>query len=128
MDKVKIGGIDYSIEIKEDLVGHTGNWGETNLKKTTIALDSNMSKQRTNQTLVHEIVHGIFEEAGFEQDEDKVNRLGIVLYQVLKDNDFSFLRDERIINTKYGPYVVDEQLLDETRKIIHEKLSRRFKR
>lgn len=107
MDKVKIGGIDYSIEIKNDLVGETGNWGETNLKKTTIALDSNMSKQRTDQTLVHEIVHGIFEEAGFEQDEDKVNRLGIVLYQVLKDNDFSFLRDERVINTKDGPYVVD---------------------
>lgn len=96
MDKVKIGGIDYSIEIKNDLVGETGNWGETNLKKTTIALDSNMSKQRTDQTLVHEIVHGIFEEAGFEQDEDKVNRLGIVLYQVLQDNDFSFLRDDKI--------------------------------
>ncbi|WP_203267586.1 hypothetical protein [Streptococcus uberis] len=96
MDKVKIGGIVYQIEVKNDLAGETGNWGETNLKKTTITLDSNMSKQRTDQTLVHEIVHGIFEEAGFEQDEDKVNRLGIVLYQVLKDNDFSFLRDDEI--------------------------------
>lgn len=128
MDKVKIGGIVYQIKIKNDLVGETGNWGETNLKKTTIALDSNMSKQRTDQTLVHEIVHGIFEEAGFEQNEDKVNRLGIVLYQVLKDNDFSFLRDERIINTKDGQYVVDEQLLDESRKVIRERLSGRFRR
>lgn len=116
MDKVKIGGIVYSVEIKEDLVGHTGNWGETNLKKTTIALDSNMSKQRTDQTLVHEIVHGIFEEAGFEQDEDKVNRLGIVLYQVLKDNDFSFLRDERIINTKDGPYIAGHKIANQTGK------------
>lgn len=105
MDKVKIGGIVYQIEVKNDLAGETGNWGETNLKKTTIALDSNMSKQRTDQTLVHEIVHGIFEEAGFEQDEDKVNRLGIVLYQVLKDNDFSFLRDDKI----------DSELLKELR-------------
>ncbi|VTS14108.1 phage protein [Streptococcus pseudoporcinus] len=96
MNDVKIGGIVYQIEVKNDLAGEAGNWGETNLKKTTIALDSNMSKQRTDQTLVHEIVHGIFEEAGFEQDEDKVNRLGIVLYQVLKDNDFSFLRDDEI--------------------------------
>lgn len=116
MDKVKIGGIDYSIEIKNDLAGETGNWGETNLKKTTIALDSNMSKQRTDQTLVHEIVHGIFEEAGFEQDEDKVNRLGIVLYQVLQDNDFSFLRDERIINTKDGPYIVKQEIANQTGK------------
>ena len=92
MDDVKVGGIVYPIEIKDDLAGHTENWGETNLKKTTIALDSNMSKQRTEQTLVHEIVHCIFEEAGLEQEEDKVNRLGIVLHQVLTDNDFSFLR------------------------------------
>lgn len=116
MDKVKIGGIVYQIEVKNDLAGETGNWGETNLKKTTIVLDSNMSKQRTDQTLVHEIVHGIFEEAGFEQDEDKVNRLGIVLYQVLKDNDFSFLRDERIINTKDGPYVVGHEIANQTGK------------
>ena len=50
MDKVKIGGIVYPIEIKE--------------------------------------------EAGLEQEEDKINRLGNVLHQVLTDNDFSFLRNE----------------------------------
>ena len=92
MEEVKIGGIVYPIEIKEDFTGDTGDWGQTNFKKTTITLDSNMSKQRTEQTLVHEIVHGLFYEAGIEDDEDEVNRLGLVLHQVLTDNDFSFLR------------------------------------
>ena len=94
MDKVKIGGIVYPIEIVNDFQGETGDWGQTNFKKSKITIDSNLDKQRENQTLVHEIVHGLFYEAGIEDDEDKVNRLGLVLHQVLTDNDFSFLRQE----------------------------------
>ncbi|MFI3632796.1 hypothetical protein [Streptococcus parauberis] len=96
MDKVKIGGIIYPIEVVDDFTGNTGDWGEINFKKTRITLDSNLSEQRRSQTLVHEIVHGLFMEAGIKDDEDTVNRLGIVLHQVLKDNDFSFLRDDEI--------------------------------
>ena len=92
MDKVKIGGIVYPIEIVNDFTGETGDWGQTNFKKSKITIDSNLDKQRLNQTLVHEIIHGLFFEAGIEDDEDTVNRLGIVLHQVLTDNDFSFLR------------------------------------
>ena len=29
MDKVKIGGIIYPIEIKDDFTGETGDWGQT---------------------------------------------------------------------------------------------------
>ena len=94
MDKVKIGGIVYPIEIVNDFTGETGDWGQTNFKKSKITIDSNLDKQRLNQTLVHEIVHCIFEEAGLEQEEDTINRLGIVFHQVLTDNDFSFLRKE----------------------------------
>jgi len=50
-----------------------------------------MSRDKKEQTLLHEMLHACFNEAGFdEQDEDVVNRLGIVLYQVLKDNNLSF--------------------------------------
>ena len=97
MDDVKVGGIVYPIEIKEDFTGETGDWGQTNFKKSKITIDSNLDKQRLNQTLVHEIVHCIFEEAGLEQEEDKINRLGIVLHQVLTDNDFSFLRKKGVV-------------------------------
>lgn len=46
MDDVKVGGIVYPIEVKEDFTGDTGDWGQTNFKKTTITLDSNMSKKK----------------------------------------------------------------------------------
>lgn len=92
MKEVKIGGIVYPIEIKNDFTGDTGDWGQINYKKSKITIDSNLDKQRENQTLVHEIVHGLFMESGIKDNEDTVNRLGIVLYQVLTDNDFSFLR------------------------------------
>ena len=98
MNDVKVGGIVYPIEIKDDFTGDTGDWGQTNFKKSKITIDSNLDKQRLNQTLVHEIVHCIFEEAGLEQEEDKINRLGIVLHQVLTDNDFSFLIKYELID------------------------------
>ena len=92
MEEVKIGGIVYPIEIVNDFTGETGDWGQTNFKKSKITIDSNLEKQRKNQILVHEIVHALFFEAGIKDDEDKVNRLGLVLHQMLADNDFSSLR------------------------------------
>ena len=94
LDKVKIGGLTYDVELSNDLQGRQGNWGEIEYKSTTIRLDDRLNKQVMNQTLIHEIMHGMFSEAGIEQDEHKVDVLGKVLYQVLLDNDFSWLRDK----------------------------------
>lgn len=50
-----------------------------------------MSPTKKEQVLIHELLHACIAEAGFdEQDEDVVNRVSIVLYQVLKDNAFDF--------------------------------------
>jgi hypothetical protein len=41
------------------------------------------------------LLHACLFEAGYdEQDEEQVRRLGNVLTQVLRDNDFGFMRDE----------------------------------
>ena len=40
MDKVKIGGIVYPIEIVNDFQGETGDWGQTNFKKSKITIDA----------------------------------------------------------------------------------------
>lgn len=46
---------------------------------------------KKEQTFVHELLHACFNEAGFnEQDEDMINRVGVMLYQVLKDNYLDF--------------------------------------
>lgn len=60
-DKVKVAGIEYQVQEVEE------------------------------QVFIHELPHGCLYEAGIEeQEEDIINRVSIVLYQVLKDNKLYF--------------------------------------
>jgi hypothetical protein len=48
-----------------------------------------MSDERKEQTIVHEMLHAIHFEAGYDsedQDEDMINRTANVLHQVIVDN------------------------------------------
>lgn len=99
IDKVNVAGIDYNVELHEYDEESNGNntMGRCDHLKAVIKLNQNMSEQVINQTFIHELTHAIYWQAGFgdEQsgtEEDVVNRMSIVLYQVLKDNDFSWLR------------------------------------
>lgn len=93
--KVRIGGITYDVELndlttpRDDEIGM--QLGYCHFHKGLIEINSESTPQRQAQTLIHEITHAVFDEAGLEQDEDAVNRLSLVLYQVLKDNDFSWI-------------------------------------
>lgn len=89
--KVKVGGIYYGVEMVEDLQGKDGCWGETEYKHPTIKLDDRLNKERLHQTFIHELVHAIFFESGAEQDEHSIDIVSKVLYQVLVDNDLSFI-------------------------------------
>lgn len=96
MKKVKIGGLKYSVSEVEDLAHEErspGLLGCIDYHQLTIKVEKDLNPKMQEQTLVHELVHGVFVEAGYEQhEEEMVNRIGKVMYQVLKDNDFSFLR------------------------------------
>ena len=84
---VKVGGVNYTVEEKENLIQKDELWGEVNYFNTEINIDSSLSNDRKEQVLIHEVTHAIFLEAGYkEQDEDMINRVSIVLHQVLKDN------------------------------------------
>lgn len=91
--KIKVAGINYQVK-ETDLVvinGSTDYVGSINQARAEIEVLNSLSKTRKEQTLVHEILHACFYEAGFdEHDEDVVNRVSVVLYQVLKDNDLNF--------------------------------------
>lgn len=94
MERVKIGGLIYVVSKKPDLQGRTGDWGHILYKTQEIELDDSLSEQLENQTLIHEITHGILVEAGYtDHNEEQADRIGKILYQVLTDNDFSWLRD-----------------------------------
>lgn len=85
--KVKVGGVHYTVEEKEGLMQRDNFWGEVNYYNAEIIIDSSLSDDRKEQVLIHEVTHAIFLEAGYkEQDEDMINRVSIVLHQVLKDN------------------------------------------
>lgn len=95
METVKIGGLIYTISKKADLQGKDGPWGQIRYKTQEIELDDSLSEQLEDQTLIHEMTHGILVEAGYtEHEEDQANRIGLILYQVLKDNDFSWLHNK----------------------------------
>lgn len=97
--KIKIGGLQYEVTevecIKQN--GQPTTWmGGCHYDDAQISLLSTIGEERKRQVLVHEMVHAMLNEAGYckegDQNEDQVERLGIVLHQVLQDNDFSFLR------------------------------------
>lgn len=97
---VKIGGLIYKVaqvedlsrlEMVEDLAGMI-YYREAEMK-----IDKELPTQIANHTLIHEMTHGILQEAGYtEHEEEMADRIGKVLYQVLLDNDFSFLRPDDI--------------------------------
>ncbi|OKL36846.1 ImmA/IrrE family metallo-endopeptidase [Domibacillus mangrovi] len=90
-NKVKIGGIKYKIEEVEGMENEFDILGQILYTRGTIKVDANLAADRKEQVLVHEILHGVFFEAGIEeQDEDMINRVAMILYQVLKDNDLRF--------------------------------------
>ena len=94
-EKVIVSGVEYQVkEVDLVVVGDSTSYiGSCDYMSSEIQVIKGLTKTRKEQTLVHEILHACFHEAGFnEQDEDVVNRVGIVLYQVLKDNDLNFSR------------------------------------
>lgn len=85
---VKVGGIKYRVELAKHLPheGEGFKWGECDYQAAKIRIWKELSEQKRRQTFVHELTHAIFHEAGIDdQDEDTVNRVGIVLDQVLND-------------------------------------------
>ena len=97
LDKIKIGGIVYEVEFKE-LEAESGvQLGWCNYAKSKLEINNhNINLQKQEQTLIHEMTHAIMHEAGvgFGDDEERVvNHVGLILHQVLKDNDFSWVRE-----------------------------------
>lgn len=103
--EIKVGGIDYAVQIKDIETTEGLQLGLCDFGECRIAINSRVAEARQQQTLIHELVHAVFVESGIEveDEEDLVNRIGFTMYQVLKDNDFGFLRpnEEETIVTSY---------------------------
>lgn len=89
--EVRIAGVDYFVTIREGLNnGQNMLRGQILFDKSVIDLCPSQNHQMMSQTLLHEILHGIFYHYGIEMEEKKeeevVERLSHGLYQVLQDN------------------------------------------
>ncbi|MEK3821383.1 ImmA/IrrE family metallo-endopeptidase [Cytobacillus sp. FSL W8-0315] len=99
--KVKVAGIEYQVKEVEGNLEKFNNLGQINYFKGIIEIDDSMAADRKEQTFVHELLHACFKEAGFdEQDEDMIDRVSAILYQVMKDNQLHF--GKTIIETDSG--------------------------
>lgn len=105
---IKVGGIKYGVVVTDKFDMNENEkreylrqgiepdsltkWGEVEYQESEIRIWSGLSEQKKEQTIIHEMLHAIQHEAGIdEQNEDEVNRVALILHQVLKDNDFSWL-------------------------------------
>ena len=105
LKKIKIGGMEY--QVKEVKFGESNGdvtLGECYFETADILINENLSDNRKEQTLFHEMVHAMLFEAGsIEYDnEELVNQLGLIMYQVFKDNDFKQGKQQGKVNLNLG--------------------------
>lgn len=90
MKKIKIGGIFYQIKRERNLEdANQSVWGVTQYEESLIKIREGMSKQKEEQTLIHESLHAMLHESGIDNlanDENLVTPLGNMLYQFITDN------------------------------------------
>ena len=92
MKKIRIGGLDFEVvkEQKQFVVNYVASDGYVDYDNCKIRVWSGCSKDYANQTLCHEIIHGIIRQFNVpipeEQNEQITEALGKGLHQVLKDN------------------------------------------
>jgi hypothetical protein len=93
---IDICGVSYTIELVEEIDHDTKNMGRIYEDSSRILLKKDMSKDKIEQTLIHEIVHGVLWETGVEDklEDDQIERytqsftsaLYPVIKQLIKEN------------------------------------------
>jgi hypothetical protein len=85
---VKIGGLVYTIQECDDPRSESDEkiLGDISYTYERIRIERAIPDRVKRVVLLHEIVHGVLEHAGHEQDEQLVQIIGYGLSQVLMDN------------------------------------------
>ena len=100
---IKVGSITYDIHLVDKIVPTDADGkelqlevpegyiaeihGQQNTKNSTISIVRGCGKQYERVVALHEVVHAVLENAGFEfHDEGVVNALAYGLYNVIQEN------------------------------------------
>lgn len=92
-DKVKIGGLIYSVEEKENELRDGAQFGSSCGNTQQIVLEKSISKQLKEMVFIHEIIHQIDFVYNIGLEHQKVYQLEAGLYAFIKDNPGVFESD-----------------------------------
>ena len=88
-DTVKIGPYSIKVEVVDNLTVDREHGGEYSPRELKISLDSSLRK-RHGEIFIHEIIEAINDIYNLRINHDDMMVLGVVLYQVIKENRITF--------------------------------------
>jgi hypothetical protein len=90
--QIKILGLTYEIEEVEYISREELKLAHIDYLHQKIQILSDLGKQKKEQALMHEVLHGIYNALGLDYtDEENIQRIACVLHQVITDNRSLFL-------------------------------------
>ena len=92
--KIRILGIDYSVREVQIINDNDTIMGLCRYQANEILIKKGLSDADKKITLIHEILHAVLGQLGFENENDNENMiksLSTALYLVLSENDLGFL-------------------------------------
>lgn len=95
-------GFDWTLEFVEPTgIDNNPDWGNVNFEKHKILINSTISKQNQQETLLHELIHIALKQSGewdmlsFSEQESLVTSLSLNLYGIIKTIDlFTMFNNE----------------------------------
>lgn len=126
--KVRIGSMDYDVELTDEILvlNTQQSLGIIDYDNTKIKIANNIqSKQKQEQTFLHEVVHAITREfkIDFSEDEETiVDKLACGLHQVIRD-----ILNDSVRSIKVGDLQINyDEATNKTAEKISEALTRNF--
>lgn len=81
--RIKIIGKYYKIDIVESIDNDNTVWGTVKYSELKILIKKSLDYQNQCETLLHEVMHILFDVAGMSQNEKHIESISKVLYQVI---------------------------------------------
>lgn len=92
-DKVKIGGLTYTVSETENITLGCDYSGEILYRDLKMNLRPG-ARGQMERSFIHELVHGIFDNLGYtSRDEKKIDELAGAFYALIVDNPGLFERE-----------------------------------